>query len=378
MNLHKKMRRAVRGCARLFLGGVASGAFCAAHAQVETGVVFKLQELRVSGFLDGNLLADDRAPVAHPNAAGLTYAMAQAQASFPVPGLDPSWRLGAFVGAQAWIKADAVRALAFVNNKEQADENATYPLSVSYQSARRVGLSLAKTVTLDIPQFSSVVLLTRARWFAIDRFKAGQGDGSLTETATGQLGLQADVTQYLLGGTSPFINPAKVLGWGATFDLGAYLQDHDGNYAAFSVADLGPAVRMPSVLYTNRKANTNNVSYDANGFVQYAPLIKGQYSPASYKVRFTPTLTAEAVWKLNPHLLLITKLESTTPVHQIALGGALNFYYQTIESLVYLGKDIPSSLGLVWRFKYGEVGWRGDRLSPSRARVWGLTAGLRF
>jgi hypothetical protein len=378
MNLHTKTHRVIRGCAKLIFGGLISSSICAAHAQIETGVVFKLQELRVSGFLDGNLLADERATVAHPNAAGLTYAIAQAQTSFPVPGLDQSWRLGAFVGAQAWIKADAVRALAFVNNKERADENASYPLSVSYQSARRVGLSVAKTVTLDLPQFSSAVLLTRARWFAIDRFKAGQADGTLVEAASGQLGLQAEVTQYQLGGTSPFINPARVLGWGATLDLGIYLQDHDGNYATVSVADLGPAVRLPSVLYTNRKANTNNVSYDANGYVQYAPLIKGQYSPASYKVRFTPALTAETGWKLSPHLQLITKLESTAPVHQIAIGGALNFYQQTIESLAYIGKGVPSSLGLAWRFKYGEIGWRGDRLSLSRARVWGLTAGLRF
>jgi hypothetical protein len=378
MNLNTRTRRVMHVCVKSIFGGLISSSLCVAHAQIETGVVFRLQELRVSGFLDGNLLADDRAPVVHPNAAGLTYAIAQAETSFPVPGLDQSWRLGAFVGAQAWIKTDAVRALAFVNNKEQADENASYPLSVSYQSARRVGLSIAKTVTIDLPQFSSAVLLTRARWFAIDRFKAGQADGSLIETASGQLGVQAEVTQYQLGGTSLFINPAKVLGWGATLDLGIRLQDHDGNYATLSVTDLGPAVRLPSVLYTNRKANTNNVSYDANGYVQYAPLIKGQYSPASYKVRFTPTLITEGGWKLNPRLHLITKLESTAPVHQIAIGGALNFYQQTLESLAYLGKGVPSSLSLAWRFKYGEIGWRGDRLSPSRARVWGLTAGVRF
>ena len=132
------------------------------------------------------------------------------------------------------------------------------------------------------------------------------------------------------------------------------------------------------MLRTDRKANTNNVSYDDSGYVQYAPLIKGQYSTAAYKARFSPTFIAEGGWRPNPNLLLITRLESTAPVHQIGVGGVLSLYEQTLESVAYIGKGLPSSLGVTWRFKYGNIGWRGDRLNPSRARVWGLTAGLHF
>ena len=378
MNLTKKAPRFIERCAQLFWCGLICGGVCAAQAQTDTGLVVQFHELRVSGFLDGDLLADDRAPVAHPNAAGLTYATTHLQTSFPIPGLSQNWRLGAFIGAQAWIKADSVRALAFVNNKEQANENAAYPLNISYQAASRKGLSLAKTTPLDWPQFASALLVARARVFAVDRFRAGQSDGSLIETASGQLGLQANVNQYQLGGTSPFVNPANTLGWGTTFDLGLRLEDHDGNYGIVSIADVGPAVRLSSVLRTDRKANTNNVSYDANGYVQYAPLIRGQYSAASYRFRFTPTLLAEGGLKVSPNLHMIARLESTAPVHQIAVGSVLNVYQQRIETVAYLGPGIPASLGIDWRFKYGSIGWRGDRLSLSRARVWALNASLRF
>lgn len=102
------------------------------------------------------------------------------------------------------------------------------------------------------------------------------------------------------------------------------------------------------------------------------------YSAASYRFRFTPTLLAEGGLKVNPNLHLIARLESTAQVHQIAVGSVLNLYQQRIETVVYLGPGIPASLGVDWRFKYGNIGWRGDRLSLSRARVWGLAASLRF
>ena len=188
MNLINKAPRFIERCAQLFWCGLLASAACAAQAQSDTGLVVQFHESRVSGFLDGNLLGDGQAAVAHPNAGGLSYAAAQLQASFPVPGLGQDWRLGAFIGAQAWIKTDAVRAAAFLNNKEQANEDAAYPLNISYQVASRRGLSLAKTTPLDLPQFASVLLVTRARVFVVDRFKSGQSDGSLIETASGQLG----------------------------------------------------------------------------------------------------------------------------------------------------------------------------------------------
>ena len=377
MNLTGKAPRLINRCARLFWCSLIVGGACAAQAQTDTGLVVQFHQSRVSGFLDGNLLADGEAAVAHPNADGLSYVTVQLQTSFPF-GLGPNWRMGAFVGAQAWIKTDAVRAAAFINNKEQADEDATYPLNVSYQVAGRKGLSLAKTTPLDWPQFASAQLVARARVFVVDRFKAGQSDGTLIETASGRLGLQTNVNQYQLGGTSTFINPAITLGRGATFDLGLHLEDHDGNYGIVSIADVGPAIRLSSVLRTDRKANTNNVSYDANGYVQYAPLIRGQYSAASYRFRFTPTLLAEGGLKVSPNLHMIARLESTAPVHQIAVGSVLNVYQQRIETVAYLGPGIPASVGIDWRFKYGSIGWRGDRLSLSRARVWGITASLHF
>ena len=102
------------------------------------------------------------------------------------------------------------------------------------------------------------------------------------------------------------------------------------------------------------------------------------YSAASYRFRFTPTLLAEGGLKVSPNLHLIARLESTAPVHQIAVGSVLNVYQQRIETVAYLGPGIPTSVGIDWRFKYGSIGWRGDRLSLSRARVWGLAASLRF
>jgi hypothetical protein len=372
------MQYITRWCVRLSCAGLVGAAACAAQAQGDNGVAVQLHQLRVSSFLDGNLLSDERAAVAHPHAAGQAIAATGLHTSFPLPGLSPDWRIGAFVDAQAWIKADAVRALAFTNNKEQADKNAAYPLSTRYQIARRIGLSLAKTTALDLPQLASAVLLTRARLFAVDQFKAGQADGTLTEAASGQLGLQANISQYQLGGSSPFVTPAKTLGRGISMDVGLRVEGREGHYGMLSIADLGPKVRLASVLRTDKVANTNNVTFDANGFVQYAPIIAGKYSPASYAMRYAPTFTAEGGWALAPHFTLTGKLESTAPVHQLAVGGMYKFNQQTLESALYTGKGLPPSLGVSWRFKHGDIGWRGDRLSLSRARVWGLTAGLRF
>lgn len=79
------------------------------------------------------------------------------------------------------------------------------------------------------------------------------------------------------------------------------------------------------------------------------------YSAASYRFRFTPTVLAEGGIKVSPNLHMIARLESTAPVHQIAVGGVLNVYQQHIETVAYLGPGIPTSLGVDWRFKYGTL-----------------------
>ncbi len=366
--------RLVRGaCLWLLAGSAHMG--CQA---LDSGFALEAESLRVSSFLDGQLADDEKAVVAHSRAPAHTLARTRLRASAPVPWTDRSWRMGAFADSQAWVIGDSVRALAFYNNKEAGSQNASHLFDAQSQFMRRTGLTLGTSWETALGQSHNLQVTTQLKYYAVNEFKASHVRGALTETVAGAIGLQAQTVEQNLGGQSLFVKPDRALGHGFALDAALTLTNAQGSHLTFAVEDFGPAVTLPSVLRTTQNANTNTVSYDANGYIHFAPLLTGQYASEQIRVVFAPTWSAALAWRLKPNLEWLASAESTQTVHQISSGLRLESNGQQFTGLIHLGKDLPGSLEVAWKSKWTALAIRADALSPQYARVWGVKASVQF
>ena len=343
-----------------------------------TGPRFEAESLRVSSFLDGHLVSDEKAMVAHAQATAHTLAQTRIRISVPVPFVDSAWQVGAFTDSQAWVMGDSVRALAFFNNQQVASQNASYGFDVQSQSIRRTGVTLATSWEMALPQAFALQLATQVKYFSVDEFKASHVRGSLTETVAGAVGLQAQTVEQHLGGQSLFVKPERVLGYGLALDAALKLVNGRGSHVTLAVEDLGPAITLPSVLRTSQNANTQTVSYDTNGYIHFAPLLTGQYAIERLQVVFAPTWSTAWVWQLRPGLHVLASAQTTQTVQQVSAGLTMSAMGQLFTGKIHGGKELPASLELAWTSKHIALAWRADALSPHQARVWGVAASLHY
>jgi len=336
---------------------------------------------RVSSFLDGALIDDERTWVQHeslpPKASGRT--------SFNlewVSGQPSGWGAGAFVESAIWVDGTdgSVATLGFVNNQRVAQKNASYPFAVEVQEYRRWGVSLSKRWPVNVFANSSSQVWWRAKGFAVDEYRWTKADGTLTESVTGALGLQAQVEQQKLGGSSPFVTPKKSLGYGFGCDFGMEGGTAESIQWQVALEDIGPSIKLSHVLSNSTQYNTNNASYDANGYIQYAPMTSGQYRDTSVSFQIEPRLSFSGRWAASPGLTWFGGISHQKPFTQAHFGAETTFFGgNQLKTALHAGSGgLPVSIGLSWRYRGLALQWRGDALSPSKARIWSLSSELNF
>lgn len=216
------------------------------------------------------------------------------------------------------------------------------------------------------------------RLLAVDRYKSISASGVLQDTHGGNLGLQARSRSDELGGTSNFVQPDKALGWGVTLDLGVEGGSLGQGQWALAVRDLGPSVKLRHVLGDDKTADTNTLSFDADGLVNFAPVLSGRYVDREARVRIEPEWTARYTHPVYRNGQAMVGVIWHGARQELSLGYQHQWGAQQLTLTAHALRDMPFSVGLRWDMAYGSLGWRGDRLSAGKARVWMLEGGLRF
>jgi hypothetical protein len=367
----------------VMLGITTSSLSWAKAAPVEQQSTFRVaaSQERLSSFLDGTLIDDERAWVQHgsmpPKASGRTSLSIDW-----VSGKQSGWGMGGFVESAIWVDGatGSVAALDFANNQRVAQKNASYPFAVETQKYRRWGVSIGKRLPVGVFAGSSSQVWWRAKGFAIDEYRWSKADGTLTESVTGELGLQAQVEQQQLGGSSPFVTPKKSLGYGFGFDFGMEGEIAESIQWQVALEDIGPNIKLSHVLSNSTQYNTNNASYDANGYIQYAPMTSGQYRDTSVSFQIEPRLSFSGRWAAHPGLAWFGGISHQKPFNQAHLGAETTFFGgNQLKTTLHAGSGgLPVSVGLSWRYRGLALHWRGNALSPSKARIWSLSSELSF
>lgn len=337
----------------------------------------ELYQYRASTFLDGQNQSTDHI---QPGAVGKppTSRVTTGARLRAAPHWAQGWRMGAFVLSDAWISGSAstLGAIAAANRAQAPTRNASHPFDVAYQSMQRYGLSTGKD--FGLAWLGAPTVSVDGHVFRVSKFREISASGVLTETAQGDLGLAANTVQTKLGGESVFINPPANLGWGASADVGLRWGEPQDSHYSLHVANLASTVRIPHVLQTTTRLNTQSASYDANGYVQFAPLISGKHSDVAYRPTLHPHTRAATSQRLSPGWALLASLSVQHPITELSLGGQWDAVGQRLQAQVHLSRDLPVSYGVVWRTRYANVAWRGDSLRSGSAKVWGWSASIQY
>lgn len=337
----------------------------------------ELSQFRASTFIGGANQHDEPIIPSQPNTAPTTRASIKASVSY-APAWGYGWRAGVFAASHAWMQGtpSSTNAVIVANRSAKPSTNASHAFDVVQQSMQRYGFSLGKEIASN--WLGGAVISGAAHVFAVNAFREISVSGVLTESANGDLGLVSNNAQYKLGGEAVFISPPKTLGKGTSIDLGLRWGDTNGSHVAVQLADIVSYVRLDHVLQTNTRINTNKVSFDANGYIQFAPIISGKNADVPYQPRLHPVASVSGAYRLSPSWAVIAGMESAHPMTELSLGGKYNKASQSIQAQLFVSRDVPASLGISWHTRYLSLSWRGDRLSADKAKVWGISGQVRF
>ena len=265
-------------------------------------------------------------------------------------------------------------------NQDEGPVGQRYPFDVQNTQHRRWQVTAQFHRTAHLAWLADEPL----RWYAginllaVDRYKAINASGVLHDMVSGDLGLQAHSSSNELGGTSAFIQPSKPLGWGLTLNLGVQGGQPDQAQWRLDVRDLGPRVKLRHVLGDDKSANTNTLSFDADGFVNFAPVVQGQYSDRAASLRIEPEWTAHAAHPLGRHGQAVVGGAWHGARQEISLGYQHQWGAHRLSVTGHALRDMPFSVGLRWEMPHASLGWRADRISAGKARIWVLEGRLNF
>ena len=336
------------------------------------------EQTRFSALLDGRLLDDEKSAVRHETDRVDSWARSQWRASWhPKDGpWDLQW--AAFADAQVHAEGTGGGAAARINNQVVGAPGTRYPFALDSVKYRRLGVSASRAIEGRAAGLLPTHWTVGGSVFAVDQFKSADARGVLEDRAGANLALQANVVENELGKQGTFIRPEKILGWGLAVDVSAVWGQMDTDFLRLSVKDLGPSVRLSQLLGTDRTINTDTVSFDADGYIQFAPAINGQYANRKASVRIKPEVRLDAGWQQRPGQRWLGSLvkhgarQEAALVYQQALAG------YRLDVGVHALANMPGSISLgLFAPRWG-VSWRGDSVRPSKARIWGLAGHFAY
>ena len=351
-----------------------------AHADEGSGWFGRaaVEQMRMSAVLDGDLLDDDKSAVRHAHGAVNSWARAGARleaGSEDANGVVLQW--SAFLDSQVHVKGSGAATAARLNNRVPGAPGQTYPFDFTSVKFGRKGVGVQRSGLVSAGG-GQMRWTLGANAFAVDEYKSVDAAGVLSDGNNGALGLQATVREDEMGRQSPFVRPVKVLGWGVSLDAALEGGSADALQWRLAVKDLGPSVRLKNLLGNDRSIDTNTVSFDADGYVQFAPAISGRYSQRSAQLKMEPEWFAAAALALDGG----RRLEGAVLWHgvrkELSVGHEWSAQGYRLAMSGHVLRDMPASLSVRVAGPFWSVAWRADRLKPGKARIWGLSADVRF
>lgn len=141
------------------------------------------------------------------------------------------------------------------------------------------------------------------------------------------------------------------------------------------IRDLIGQINWSDAPFTTARANSNNKSFDDQGFVQFAPSLSGIENNRSFRQRLRPWGSLTAKWQPSEMLLINTKIYGTqTQQHAEFSGGIKQQHWQSFA--IWVPDQQAFGLSLEHRFFY--LRWVTDQIDFEKARYLNAEFTLRY
>jgi hypothetical protein len=205
------------------------------------------------------------------------------------------WRLGAELRQDAWLGADreSLDAYTLYQQKRKPAPPASFALRAQYFSWKAQGLRAG--YTFDGPRFGTrtgTVEISGAV-YGKQRLREQSVDGVLTYARDGSYGFDAthvDVNDRMI---YPFMGDAPSAS-GASLSVGATLPLLDAWTLRLQADDVASRLRWKNLPVNTETLKSNVTSYDADGYLNFAPMLSGRKQQVERSVRI-PRYTAAAL-----------------------------------------------------------------------------------
>lgn len=167
---------------------------------------------------------------------------------------------------------DAVRFYGKIKRKEPLPEGERVPVSVRVNGFAGTGLRLGYLHRDNNWYLRGGMSLFRTRYLM-----SGGLDGSFTALAENDYGFEAEVDYVYYRDVifdRPDVEKSQGLGW--SFDLATAWQMTERWSVEVQAEDLFAGIRWEDAPFTEAQANTDNKSYDEDGYAVFSPTISGR------------------------------------------------------------------------------------------------------
>lgn len=207
--------------------------------------------------------------------AGRNTALMRARAAAGVER--NGWRLGVELRQDAYLITDRASLDAYVmfQRRQKPTAPASFPLQARYFNWRAQGLRLG--YTFDGPRFGerASAIDVSAAVYGRQRLRERSVSGTLTYGQDGTYGATASHVDADSRMIYPFMGDAPTAS-GASLSLGAMLPLSDAWTLRLRADDLASRLRWKNLPRNTETLNTASTSYDANGYINYAPMLSGR------------------------------------------------------------------------------------------------------
>ena len=294
------------------------------------------------------------------------WVVARAEAGVRINNLEVSVFSRAL--ADLRMNSDAVEFYGRIARKEELLPGEQVPVSLDANGFIGNGLRIGYNHKVHNWTISGGASLFKTRYLL-----SGQLDGNFTALADNDYNFEADVDYVYYRDMifdRPDIQAADGIGW--SFDLSGVWEASEHWSLGFSAEDLFARIRWKDAPFTVAKANTDNKSYDEDGYAVFAPTISGR---EGYRDSFFQELDARYKVSVDYH--------SDSPWSALLrgqyqfgygfLGGGMGYRYSENTKISVLYWPKLEALGLEFRHLRWSAALSADQLEWGEIKAIGLT-----
>ncbi len=283
------------------------------------------------------------------------------------------WGAGLFWrdDAEARFSADTAQLYYLLKNKQLLEVGRQYSIDLDVEHARSNGIRIFRTMRFD----TWATLILGASLFHSDKLISGTMRGTATVTGKKDYELNRVTVDYYYSRDVLFDRKVTAPpGRGFAFDLDLIVVPAPAWSVHLKTENLFGNIFWKSAPFTQAQVDTDNKTYDENGYVHVKPLLSGKQGNRDYRQRLPLLVDTRVSYNVSDAIGMVGGL-TYSPAQMFRSVGA-EWRLDALTNLAVLYTFDADMVTLSAHFARGYLSMGADRASVGEAHA--LTVALGF